>query len=285
MKRLISKGIDQIILCLLIISLVGALISTNLANTYQFGFIVGILTILGIILVILPFPKANVGKYLCFLNQPWFFCLIILAYQILLVVSLTGEIGYDAFTIKYAAMGNPDYYYFSVYPNNLGILFLMRFLYVISHALGITNFTLTLNFVNIFFVDIAVFLIWLFLKKYLKKSILWGLFPFVFILAPWLVVFYSDTTVLPFTAAMIVTLYELLQNFNHKQYSAKRLYVLSTIFGISTFCAYALKPSTFIFVLATVVELALNLLIKPFPNECGGQNFGPDKPLQFVCNG
>lgn len=271
MKNIISKGIDQVILFLLVISLVGALISTNLANTYQFGFIVGTLIIFGMVLAVLPLPKDKVGSLSRFFKQPWLFFLVVLAYQVLLVVSLTGEIGYDAYTIKHAAMGNPDYYYFSVYPNNLGLLFLMRFLYVITHALGITNFTLALNFINIIFIDITIFLIWYFLKKYLKKSILWGLFPFAFLLAPWLVVFYSDTTVLPFTAAMIVTLYELLQNFNNKQYSAKKLYGLSAIFGISTFCAYALKPSTFIFVIAIVVELALNLLIKPFPKRSVGK--------------
>lgn len=266
MQKLVPRVLDQLCWWLFGIVLIGALISENLVNTQQFGYLLVAVVVVISIGYFLHVPVARVRRILHTLNRPWLMIAIIFIYQITLIIGLSGQIGYDGATVMDAAKGNPNYYYFSIDPNNLGLLFFERCIFIASHALGVTNFILTLNVVNLLMVDAAVLLIVIGLRQYLRKPVLWSIIPFCFLTAPWIVVFYTDTTVLPLVAGMIVIFYKLIINFRNQDYSNRKIVLLSLMWGITTFLSYLLKPSSLIFVMAVVIELLI-LLVFPLTKQ------------------
>ncbi|MFD0898607.1 glycosyltransferase family protein [Loigolactobacillus binensis] len=259
----IRHVLDRMILGLVALTLVGAMVSTNLINTRQFGLILTTVFVLAFILIGLRVPQARLIKWLAWLKQPWFLILLVSGYQIALLIGLSTQVGYDAGTVLSTAMGAHNDYYFSVNPNNLGLLFIERVLFLLAQALGLANFKLILNGVNLVLIDAAIFLIGLTLKTYLHKKQHWSLLPLCFLLAPWIVVFYSDTAVLVFVALMILLVYTGAQRVKQPAYPLKKLIGFSLLFGGATFFAYILKPSAIIFVLAVVLELLYCLVWSP----------------------
>lgn len=262
MQRILRTFFNQLTLLALLIAFICALIALNLQNVSQFNFGLGIVLAVILLLWLSPLTlKSLMG--LNRLNRFWFVAVVIIGYQLILLVSLSEQFGYDAATVMQTAMGHANYYYFSINPNNLNLLFLEHGLYVISQALKFHNFLVVLNVVNLIFVDIAVALVALTLKRHLSRKIRWSIIPFSFLLAPWIMVFYSDTVVLPLIALELFALHNLITQNASASNAQLKLIGSGVLLGFSAFFAYSFKPSTIILTIAIVIELLISLLF-PF---------------------
>lgn len=258
MQRILKGTIDQLILLALVIALVGALLSTNFQNLTQFNLGLGVVVIIGLLLAILPKVRTTIAGWLKHLNTIWAAAILIIAYQLTLIFSLSAQFGYDGWVVMQTAMGKANYYYFTVNPNNLGLLSFERGLYLLSHTLGATNFLLVLNFANLILVDVAILLLTLTLRQHLNRKFLWVAVPFCFLLGPWLIVFYTDLAVLPFLAGQLWALHFLITKLTTT--SRRSLIGVSIVFGLCTYMAYHLKPSAFILTIAIIIELLIALI-------------------------
>lgn len=243
------------------VTFAGVLVSDNLN-----GLIIGgglfVLLLLGAGHWALRKRQINL-KAVKWLSTKWTFMILVGIYQIVLLVAIAGETGFDSGIVKWAAAspsiegGSYLANYFSQYPNNLMLMFLERGIYHISQGLNITNFMITLDVVNLVLIDIAIFLIALMLRKYLKSAILWTMIPLVLLISPWIIVVYSDTFVLPFVAGMVLLLSLIVTSWQQEQESWLRLTWQSGLLGIVSWVAYELKPTAIILLIAVVVELIL----------------------------
>ncbi|WP_461244289.1 hypothetical protein [Secundilactobacillus muriivasis] len=144
MQRILRTFFNQLTLLALLIAFICALIALNLQNVSQFNFGLGIVLAVILLLWLSPLTLKSLTG-LNRLNRFWFVAVVIIGYQLILLVSLSEQFGYDAATVMQTAMGHANYYYFSINPNNLNLLFLEHGLYVISQALKFHNFLVVLN--------------------------------------------------------------------------------------------------------------------------------------------
>lgn len=267
MQRLLKATLDQLILFVLIIVLIGALLSSNFQNLIQFNLYLGVVAVIGLLLSLFPKIRTTLANSLNRLNHIYVAAILIIAYQCVLIINLSAQFGDDASRVMATAMGKINYYYFAVNPNNLGLLSFERPIYLISQALGISNFLLVLNVVNVILVDVAVSLLILTLRAHLSQKLLWIAVPFCFLLSPWLIVFYTDLAVLPFLAGELWSIHFLITHLNTA--SRKTLVGVSLAFGFSAYMAYHLKPSAGILTIAVIMELLI-ALIWPFSKSALG---------------
>lgn len=265
MQKVLRIVLDKLILIAFVIVLVGAFISKNLEPTLQVGYLVGGAgLIIGILLMCrVPFEKINwrgIQQAITSSTGKLVVLELVVAYQLLVVSTIAFETQYDAGTVRAIASGTHDSYYFSVNPNNLGLLIFERGVYLISHSLGLYQFNFVLDFVNVFLVDLALFLIALTLRNVRKRWNLWLLGPLAYVLAPWLVIVYSDTVVLPFVATMVLLIQRLIHQFQQRRVNYKWVSIESLLLGAVSCITYSLKPSAIIILLAVMVELVILLL-------------------------
>jgi len=179
--------------------------------------------------------------------------------QVLFVSQFYNQTGFDADYIYQAAQGlsHPDFgpTYFSIYPNNLLLLFFERGVYKLHLFFGGTiDFYWLLVLLNIVAIDGALYLIYKIGKKVFGRAV--GLYAFIlgmllFGLMPWLTSVYSDTLSLS-VGLLIFDLYLRLKNARKTQ---TRI-ALGMMIGLLVQLGFLLKPST-IFIAIAIVLLEL----------------------------
>lgn len=267
MQRFIRKFIDFIIMLVVILTLADLCASTNLDGQI-IGGILAVVTVIGYIIflarrhVINWFPLP--ARLSTVLRSKWLFLALALIYQLTLLIGLASETGFDTGIVKWGASsttitdGSYLDTYFSHNPNNLGLLFAERFIFRFT---GAAHFTIVLDIINLLLIDLAILLVALTLKRHLQRPIVWSLLPFIALISPWIVVVYSDTAVLPFVAAMVY----LLDNLIHQFASTAKLshtILSAALLGFVTWAAYVLKITALIILIALVLELLIKLLKK-----------------------
>lgn len=265
MRNRIRNAIDITILGLFILILAGTFASKNFTDTQQFGlvvawlfFIAGIITIFAREhdIVLKEFKKLSLLTH-----KAWLFWALVIVYQLILIRFFSFQTGYDAGIVREAAMGVRSNWYFSINPNNLGLLYLERLIFIISKILGIHNFSYMLNAVNLVFIDGAILMMSVILRKYTNKKIIWALLPVTFIISPWVVVAYSDTFMLPLLACLLWIIQNVTELVKKHQLTIKAIVINGLSFGGLLFFAYQLRPTILIIVVAIGVEVLFSLLL------------------------
>lgn len=187
-------------------------------------------------------------------------CCLLLIFQIFYVTQIYTDIGWDCGTLVVTAM-QPDMNYgaeyFSIYPNNLFLLFIYRIIIVLFTKLKIANIWLAFSIINIILVDFAILLACLLAKKqWGKKSCFFVLILFValFGFSPWLMVPYSDTLSMPFVIGSIY-LYFLAIRSSKK--TSK--YILAACIGLTLVIGYFIKPTVLVAGVAILLVQILRL--------------------------
>lgn len=271
MQKLLNLGktiIDKITLFVFIFVMAGTLTTNNL-NGRVVGAIVVLALVVGLIYLIafkavgdkwsLPRPHRPQARH-----ERWLFTAVTGIYQLFILYEIAGETGFDSGIVKWAAksssieQGSYLYNYFSQYPNNLALMFSERWINHAMKFMGMVNFTIVLDVINLILIDIAIILIYRMLKEHFHRIFLWRLLPLVFLITPWVVVVYTDTAVLPFIAGMMFILQTMIHQL--KKHTSTPLWsiFLGLLFGIVAVGAYLLKPTAIIIVIAIVIELVLN---------------------------
>lgn len=171
-----------------------------------------------------------------------------------------GEVISGAFSLLQGQKFNTMYY--TQYPNNVGMLLLMKYVFVIAKQLTdmtvISNAFFAAIIFNIMVIDIAALFTFLIIKKVLgtKKAY----FSLIFILPlivflPYIVIPYTDTLTMAFpimTLYMYLTIKELPKN-SIKKYLLIFLLGMAIVFGIN------LKPTVIIMPIAICIIEFLNI--------------------------
>lgn len=92
------------------------------------------------------------------------FICITLIWQFMLVRALSGEFGWDPrsfieYIYRIPSIINDDKIYFSLYPNNFMLLIIEKFFQAIFNIKTPNGLILGLNVLNIFIIDVSVFLL------------------------------------------------------------------------------------------------------------------------------
>jgi len=188
--------------------------------------------------------------------------LIILFFvQVLFVSQFYSQTGFDADYIYHAAQQMPhsDFgpEYFSLYPNNLLLLFLEYFVYQINIFFGLNvDFYWLLVVLNIIAIDIALYLIYVITKKIFSQLLACcalALGILLLGLMPWLTSVYSDTLSIPI-ALSIFYLYLRLKDTSHWGYKLG----YGILIGVFLELGFLMKPATiFIGIAIILIEIMM----------------------------
>jgi len=180
--------------------------------------------------------------------------------QILFVSQFYHSTSFDSDYIYYSAqkLQHPDFgpQYFSIYPNNLLLLFFERAIYKIYLLFGAgLDFFWVLVLINIIAIDVSLFLIYILAKKIFSREIAqYSLLLGVLLLGlmPWLTSIYSDTLSMPISL-LIFYLYWTLK----EQSNIGRKICCAFLIGCLLTLGFLLKPSTIFIGIAIVLIEAL----------------------------
>lgn len=187
---------------------------------------------------------------------------VLLILQIILIMCISVPIGWDCGVIVDAAFSQDmsSYSeYFSIYPNNIFLLFFFRIVGKILYTLPIDNPWLVLSLLNALAVNAAILFSVLSMKKIFgNKSAAITLFFAILLLgfSPWLIVPYSDTFSMPF----VVLSFFLYLQLNGQNSVVKKI-ILGACIGLSACIGYLIKPSALIPLIAIIL---LHLLCTNF---------------------
>ncbi|WP_328797659.1 hypothetical protein [Limosilactobacillus reuteri] len=178
-------------------------------------------------------------------------------WQLLLVIGISGNTAWDPSIITTLAAHKsieswyPDY--FSYNPNNFFLLLLERSLNDLLHLVGITSypfFIIVLGVISYFLIDIAIFILFIALKRIFNRrvGILASFFTWILLaLSPLGVIPYSDIPAF-FISCLFLYLYSLPVNYQ----------VLINL-GILSGIAFLIKPSLIIFDIALLIGKSFDL--------------------------
>jgi integral membrane protein (TIGR03766 family) len=187
--------------------------------------------------------------------------------QLIFVAHFYTEAPYDAMVVYDAARKLPDVpsEYFSIYPNNLLLLFIERAIYKLNEMSGSgIDLYFLLVVVNTICIDVSLYLVYIITKKIFSlKTAVYALMLGLLLLGftPWLSAVYTDTLSLPI-GLLIFALY--LKIKAESRPIALALY--SICIGVLVCGGFLLKPSaTFVMIAIVLIELFLcnyKLLLK-----------------------
>lgn len=244
----------------------------NASSMFQFNMPFSI-TIAGILLLALLFllykargAKKNRSAFLSFIRRfpvpaAAGVLLLLFAVQVFVAQAIYRPIGWDCSTIvECAAKGDLSFqtFYFSTYPNNLLMFCLLKYLLKAFFYFGGVDYWLFLSVVNIFIVDLTIFLVFLICRKLFGNTcgfVSLLLFVLIFGLSPWLVVPYSDTFSMIFFPLIFLLF---LRWQEQKQIAVKG--VLLFLIGFLSMVGYYIKPYTLIALLSVVIYLFIQNL-------------------------
>ncbi len=178
--------------------------------------------------------------------------------QIYIISTSSTSIGWDVGIIVNAALSdnlNKISEYFSIYPNNLLLLFLFR---SIAHFLGAQYIWLKLNILCILAVDISILLVFYIVRHII--NIKWAYIAYCISLLTfgffsWIIVPYSDVLAMPFT----IGTYALYIEFKNSKTNGLKIRY-SVLIAIINYIGYLIKPTVVIILIAIfVIEILYNI--------------------------
>jgi len=250
-------------LLLLIIGIIFGCLTLRIIfdNISYFGKINTVVCIIGIILYLLFLFTMYVLIGKCIKNITkkreiiilLIFFIIFLCIQIIFGISLrvtpSWDFGavYDS-AVSYATkgtFGGLDYY--SLFPNNIALLFILSSFFKIASFIGITNFYFVGLFLNVISIDISILLLYFVIRKKINiKSALFTLVVCSTVLAffTYTPIYYSDTMSLPYITGMIYIIECIdVDKFNKKPFLKVSYYLLASL---TCFIGYMLKMTAII---------------------------------------
>lgn len=261
-KDFLTKTFNYIFLFLFAFIFISVIFANN-NSTFSYKILPSIIAFLIILslLFCIPFLLSKYDKPRNYLknnssNVIFISMIILMIIQLYMVYALTTPIGWDSGIVVSGAVqkdlneGTYFYSYFSVYPNNLFLMFLFR---IISNLIGSTGLWVKLNALSIVAVDTSLILTFYIINKIkdLKSAYLcFYLSALTFGIFAWIIVPYSDILAMPFT----ISTYALyLKLFDSKHNSTSKSIIYSLIIGAFLFIGYLIKPTVVIVFIGIVL--------------------------------
>lgn len=261
LRSYFTNLIDILLILLLSITFIGSVSSIygqlQFANATVVLILVLIYFLFGIILYFFPQVVTNINKFMKMKNVFILISVLTIIWQLLLVIGISGNTAWDPSIITTLAAHKsieswyPDY--FSYNPNNFFLLLLERSLNDLLHLVGITSypfFIIVLGVISYFLIDIAIFILFIALKRIFNRrvGILASFFTWILLaLSPLGVIPYSDIPAF-FISCLFLYLYSLPVNYQ----------VLINL-GILSGIAFLIKPSLIIFDIALLIGKSFDL--------------------------
>lgn len=183
---------------------------------------------------------------------------ILFIFQLILAQAIYRPIGWDCSAIVSCAVKGSltsERAYFSNYPNNLLMYWILEKLLKAFFYFGGKNYWLFLSIVNIMIIDSAIYLVFVICKKLFGLACgftSYVLFILIFGLSPWLVVPYSDTFSMAFIP-LVLLLFLKFQESNNFILKGILLFLI----GFVSIVGFYMKPYT----LVAFVSIMIYLLI------------------------
>nr|WP_319488727.1 hypothetical protein [uncultured Caproiciproducens sp.] len=182
--------------------------------------------------------------------------MILFIFQVVMARAIYRPIGWDCGAIVECAVKGDltsQRFYFSTYPNNLLMFYLLKNLLGVFFYFGGTNHWLFLSIVNILLVDLTIYLVFTVCKKLFGLACgftSYALFVMIFGLSPWLVVPYSDTFAMVFSP-LIILMFLNFQRTGRVFWKGVYLFLV----GFLSVIGYYIKPYTLIVLISILIYL------------------------------
>ncbi|CAK1229689.1 PMT family glycosyltransferase ArnT/Agl22 [Fructobacillus fructosus] len=255
---------------LLFITLTGAiaLLPANINGvSNSFIKVIDYLILIAVLLVIIRTIRPNSWHKMIVmvkgaLSEKMTWCILfffMLIWQLSTIYLLSGTSTWDwMFLARQAYTAHPGWPwpdYGSNSPNNLFLLKVMRLYYQAIGQPTFKTFMYALNLANVFFIDLATWLLYRLAKSIWNKKtacVTLAATLLIFTLVPFFVIPYSDTVSFLTTTLLLISLRELV----HQKKNWRRI-VIAILIGVQFTIAYFIKPSTVILFLAALLVLVI----------------------------
>lgn len=269
-KKISNFIINFFLLTLIATSLIGAisLVSVTVARASKIILVFLALMILTVDLVVTYFDGSLLllKKVKAFLVAHRRLLLVLLSlftvlWQLLLIISLSGQSFWDPSIIESAAAGLKfDKNYFSFCPNTLLLFFFEHTVYIIAGHPGFRELTLILEVVNLVLLDTSLFILLTSVRRYFNKTtsrITAVLFWILIVVSPLIAIPYSDIWALFFSSIIIGLGYRVIETEDLQ----KRM-ILCLVLGTTLAVSYLVKPSLLVYLIAWVLIQTVTVFTK-----------------------
>lgn len=272
--KLVAHGINRIAMVvfnlLIVCSLIGAvaLIPADVAQASRLGLAIVILAGIGI-WILATLERQRPGLLADWLvshtKLVWLIGGLagigIVAWQLMLVRSLSGNFGWDPGALMYGAIVPDGHHwmqgrlYFSHYPNNLTLLYIYRGLAKLFGLTKLTQIIVAANYLNVVMIDFAGLaltrIVWQLKVSRNAVILAGGLYVLLVMVWPYVVIPYSDTWAI-LIGSLLMLVYT---SVTSQRGQGRPAYLGILTLGILLAFAYLIKPSTVIFAVAVGVVL------------------------------
>ena len=267
--RLSNLIINFFLLILVATSIIGAVavLPATVGRSSIFMWFIGISVIIMIAFVSTYWQKSiYLGKKVknfILVNKSLLlitFFVVTVLWQIIIVLSLSGNTAWDPSIIERAAAKH-NYWvedYFSFYPNTLLLLFFEHFIYVIAGHPKLEILTIILNIINLLLLDTSLIILVISLKNTFSKKIsiisaffFWALI----VISPLIAIPYSDIWALFLSSLILKIGYRVMResNFRKKSYLCFGL-------GVVLALSYLMKPSLLVYIVAWILMEIIEII-------------------------
>lgn len=257
MEKIISRIINIVFIFIFGFIIIGGLLFKNRAYGSSNQLIIIASTLIWCILLFVLFKKINMSKEISNKKKNIILvCFFIIFFIIQLIVAKqlqvipTWDFGINFQAARNCALNNVlDLG--GVYPNNYFLTFCLTILYKISSFLGYMDFETLSIIINIVFIDLSIFVIYLIIKKLLNVNYALLTMSICLFISPFLLytpIFYTDTLSM-FVPVLIFYIFINIMDIN----SLKENIILLIILGILSFIGYKLKGSTIVTLIAIFI--------------------------------
>lgn len=187
---------------------------------------------------------------------------LLFIWQVVMITHISMPIGWDVFTVVSSALGltAEKSAYFTRYPNNLFLVFVLRTFEPVFRLVGKEDIWLTLSVFNTLVVDLS-FIMAIFLARRIYGTLTayatLALSVLLLSLFPWIIVPYSDTLSMPFVIGTLCC-YEAVCRAK----TIGRKAILGVCMAIVFVCGAMIKPTVMIIVVAIVLMHMLYTLAR-----------------------
>ncbi len=214
-----------------------------------------------VIIAIISF-SSNVRKAITRIIDNRLICyLVAICFQLLLLISSELMIRSDAaFIFNSARVGDERIIgYLNVYSNNAAIYAYERFFIVLF---GARIAIWIMQLLNIFYINVAIYILDISLKKYLSKEIsdiVFALYLVLLGLTPQYLAMYTDAIILPFLSLQIYQIFSILklEEVNNKNLIKKFIFL-----SVVTAIGMLFRPTCMVIAIAFIIVYVLNKEIK-----------------------
>lgn len=231
----------------------------KLINIKPYSLLVtAIIYVVSIILINKLLTKYIKNERKLFITSFIVFILIQLLFAFIFVVVPSWDFGEIFASAINSATGEEPLYkssYFYIYNNNMGYGLLLSILFSLINLFEINSpvvFGAAGILLNILFIDIAIIYIYKTIRKYLSSEYIKIFILLLLLFTPYITytpIFYTDTLVLPFAAASIYYLLDVID----KKYTTKKLLFIGLLIGLG----YCIKQTMIIILIAFIISYLL----------------------------